>query len=120
MSISVLAVARCGAGAIVNTCASSVRARATSASLSIARSGAGGGSRWAGRPAATAAVLIEQRLGGLAAHDRRRDRVRVLLVRVADRADRARQLHAAALLHDVRELVRDEEHIGLLGERDVV
>lgn len=55
--------------------------------------------------AAAAGVLVEQRLGGLAADDAIGDRIRVLLEAIALLADAALELHAALLLDDVRCLV---------------
>jgi len=57
------------------------------------------------RGATSNRVLIEKPLGTLAAYDRIRHLVGVPLVRVAGFADAALQLHAAALLRDVRGLV---------------
>jgi len=70
-------------------------------------------------PGAVPGVTIEQRLCRLALHHQRCDLVGVLLVRVAGRADAALQLHAAALLDDVRGLVRRGEQVGRVAEHDV-
>jgi len=72
--------------------------------------------RAGGRPC----VPIEQRLGRLALHDEVRNRVGVLLVAIADLADAALELDAAALLDDVGSLVCRGVEVGRPGERDVI
>src|SRR5262249_48001285 len=71
-------------------------------------------------PAGAAGHLAEQSLGAAARDDLIGDRVGVALVGVAGRADAARELHAAALLDDVRCLVRGGVQVGCTGERDVI
>jgi hypothetical protein len=69
----------------------------------------------------SALVAIEQALGAAAGDHLAGDRVGVLLVRIADLADAAPELHrAAALLDDVRGLVGRDLEAGLRLERDVV
>lgn len=67
-----------------------------------------------------AGVAIEQPLGRLALDHRVGDLVGVLLVSVALFADPARERNAAALLDDVRRLVRGGVEIGRACERDVI
>jgi len=73
-----------------------------------------------GRAGGRLCVPIEQRLGRLALHDEVRNRVGVLLVAIRRLADAALELDAAALLDDVRGLVRRGVEVGRSGERDVI
>lgn len=54
-------------------------------------------------------MSIQHLLGGLSLHDERSDLVRVALVGIARFSDPGLQVHAAALLHDVRGLMRRGE-----------
>jgi hypothetical protein len=77
--------------------------------------------RWCRRSTvATAGHLIEQRLGALAANDRVGHGIGVLLVSVTGGADAALELNAAALLDNVRRLVRDRVQVGAAAKDHVV
>jgi hypothetical protein len=77
----------------------------------------GGGDR---RCPMIASDLIEDCLGAIAANDTVGHRVGVQFVRVADLANAAFELDAAALLDDVRRLVRRGVEAGRSGEPDRV
>jgi hypothetical protein len=69
---------------------------------------------------AAAAVAVEQALGRLALDHGVGDCVGVLLVGISDLADPALQVHAGALLHHVRRLVRRGVEVRRAAERDVI